>query len=227
LLYLFLYWFLTFSFIIMNFWNLLVSRFRFSVSLHSSKLPSLESTSLAFVLRARLLVFPSTISISFSLVISNSCSLSLPKSVAVVSVVKSLVSNIIVTLGCQLLLRHFKILMFSSSLSNYLPSPIKWLTMRVNLFCTSSMVSPCCILNNSSSWINACFLALFTSMVPSCVTSSMSHISLAKLHCEKLINGSKQRLLYFSQHSHIALSYFQHQSTHHKISQHAHHSQQS
>jgi len=120
---------LQFAFISMNFWSLLVNRLRFPVSLHSSELSSLDSTSVAFVLSARLLFFFSIVSISFSLVISNSCSLDLPKSDTVLSVVKSLVSNITFTLGCQLLSRHFRILMFSSSLSNCFPYPIKWLTM--------------------------------------------------------------------------------------------------
>ena len=122
LLYLLLCWFFTLPFILMNLWNLFVNKLRFSVSLHSSKLSLLDPTSAAFVLSVRLLDFFSTVSISFSLVISNSCSLSLPKSVVVVSVVKSLVSDIAVTLGCQLLSRHFRILIFNSSLSNCFPN---------------------------------------------------------------------------------------------------------
>ena len=110
-------------------WNLFVNRFRFSVSLQSPKLSSLLSTCATFDLSVRLLFFLSTVSISFSLILSNSCSLNFPKSVVVVSVVKSLVFKIAVTLGCQPLSRHFRILMFSSSLSNCLPSPIRWLAM--------------------------------------------------------------------------------------------------
>jgi len=36
-----------------------------------------------------------------------------------------------------------------------------------------------------------CLRALFTLVVPSCVTSSMSHISLAELHYETLKNSSR------------------------------------
>ena len=50
---------------------------------------------------------------------------------------------------------------------------------------------PFCILKSSYSWIRACFLTLFTSFVPSCMTSKMSHISLAELHCETLKNSSQ------------------------------------
>ena len=42
----------------------------------------------------------------------------------------------------------------------------------------------------------------------------------------KIHQGSRQKLLHFLQHNHIALSYSQHQTTHHKISQQAQHSQQ-
>jgi len=128
---------------------------------------------------------------SISLFISNSCSLIFSKSVAVVNVVKSLVFETVVTLGYQLLSRHFRILMFSSSLSKCLPSLIRWLTMWVNRFCTSIIVSPFYIQNNSYSWIKACFLALFTSVVPSWVTSSISHISYVELHCDTLKNSSR------------------------------------
>jgi len=84
LLYLLLCWFFTLPFILMNFWNHLVNKLRFSVSLHSSELSSMDSTSAAFVLSARLLDFFFTVSISSSLAISNSCPLRLPMSVAVV-----------------------------------------------------------------------------------------------------------------------------------------------
>ena len=154
---------------------------RFSISLHSSELSSLDSISVAFVLSGRLLDFFSIDSISFNLVISSSCSLNLPNNVVVVRVVKSLISDIAVTLGWQLLSKHLRILMFNSSLSNYFPSLIKWLTIWLNRLWTSTINSPCCILNISYSWMSACFLALFTSFVPSCVTSNMSHISFAEL----------------------------------------------
>jgi len=57
--------------------------------------------------------------------------------------------------------------MFNSSLTNSLPKPMRWLTMWVNLFCTSAIDSPCFLLNSSYSWIKPCFLAILTSMVPS------------------------------------------------------------
>jgi len=175
----------------MNLWNFLVNRLRFLVSLQSPELSSIDSGTAVLVLSAKLLVFFSTVSISFSLIISSSCSLSFPNNVAVASVVKSLVSKIFVTLGYQLLSKHFRILILNCSLSNYFPSPIRWLTMCVNLFWTSAIVSPSCILNNSYSWINSCFRALFTSVVPSCVTSRMSHISLGEIHCDTLKNSSR------------------------------------
>jgi len=81
--------------------------------------------------------------------------------------------------------------MFSSSLSKFFPRLIKWFTMWENRFCTSEIVSPFCILNNSYSWMRACFLALFTSLVPSCVTSRMSYISFAEMHCDTLKNSSQ------------------------------------
>jgi len=93
----------------------------------------------------------------------------------------SLDSEIVVTFGCQVLSRHSNTLIFSSALSNSLPKPMRRLTIWVNLFYTSAMDSPCCILNSSYSCIKASILALFTSLVPSCVTSSTSHISLALL----------------------------------------------
>jgi len=144
-------WFFNLFFIFMNFWNFFVNRLRFSDSLQSSELSSVDSWTTVLVLSSRLLVFFSTVSISFNLIISSSCSLNLPNSAAVVSVVKSLVSEIVVTLGYQLLSKHFRILILNSSLSNCLPSPIRWLTMCVNLFWISTMVSPCYILNSSYS----------------------------------------------------------------------------
>ena len=92
------------------------------------------------------------------------------------------------TFGCQDL---FKIFMFSSSLSKFFPRLIKWFTLWENRFSTLEIVSPFCILNNSYSWMRACFLALFTSLVPSCVTSTMSHISFAEVHCDTLNNSSQ------------------------------------
>jgi len=97
---------------------------------------------------------------------------------------KSLGFEMVVTLGCCLLSRHFKTLMFNSSLLNSFPKPMRWLTMCVNIFWASIMDSPYYILNNLYSCINVCFLALFTSLVPSYVTSSTSHKSFALLHWE-------------------------------------------
>ena len=103
---------------------------------------------------------------------------------------KSFDSEMVVTLGWKPLLRHFSTLMFSSSLWNSSPKPIIWLKMWVNLFCTSTMDSPCCLFNNSYCCIEACFLALFTSFIPSFVTLSTSHISFALLQLETLKNSS-------------------------------------
>ena len=94
------------------------------------------------------------------------------------------------TLGCQDLSRHLRILMSSSSFSNIFPRITRWLTIWVKLFYTSAIVSPFCILNISYSWIKACFLALFTSFVPSWVTSRVSHISFADSHWDTLKNSS-------------------------------------
>ena len=101
--------------------------------------------------------------------------ISLPNNAIVVLVNKSLDSKMVVTLGSQLLWRHFSTLMFSSPLSNPFPKPTRWLTMYMNLFCTSTIESPCWILNSSYCLIKACFLSLFTSFVPSWVTSRISH----------------------------------------------------
>ena len=95
------------------------------------------------------------------------------------------------TLGCHDLSRHLRILMFSSSLSKVFPRLIRWLMMWVNLFCTSAIDSPLSILNISYSWIRVCFLALFTSLVPSWVTYKVSHNSLADEHWEILKHSSE------------------------------------
>ena len=87
----------------MNLLNLLTGKFRFSVSLFSSELFSLVSVSTTFDFSARLLDLFSVDASSFSLVISSSCSLNFSNSVAVVRTVKSFVSEIAVTFGCQLL----------------------------------------------------------------------------------------------------------------------------
>ena len=126
-----------------------------------------------------------------SLFISNSCSLSFLNNEVVVKDVKSLDSEMVVTFGCHVLSRHLRILMFRSYLSNIFPRLIRWLTIWVNRFCTSTIDYPFCILNISYSWMRVCFLALFTSFVPSWVTSIVSHISFADAHCGTLKNSSE------------------------------------
>ena len=103
-----------------------------------------------------------------------------------VNVVKSFDSEMGVTFGCQDLSKHLRILMFNSSLSKILPRSMRWCTMWVNLFCTSEMVSPFNILNISYFSIKACFLALFTFVMPSWVTSRI-HL----LHWESMKNSSE------------------------------------
>ena len=100
-------------------------------------------------------------------------------------------SEMAMTFGYHDLSRHFKILMFSFSLSKFFARLIKWFTMWENRFCTSHIVSPFCILNSSYSWMRACFLALLTSFVPSCVTSRMPHISFTEVHCDTLESSSQ------------------------------------
>jgi len=117
----------------------------------------------------------------------------------------------VVTFGCQLLSRHFSTLMFISFLSNSLFGPMRWLTMWVNLFWTSVMYSPFCILKSSYSWIKACFLAFFTSFIPSCLTSSAFHISFALLHWETLKNTfilKDEVIIFFVLQSYWALPFF-------------------
>ena len=50
---------------------------------------------------------------------------------------------------------------------------------------------PLSILNISYSWIRACFLALFTLVVPTWVTSRMSIIYFPEVHCKNLKNSSE------------------------------------
>jgi len=141
----------------------------FSLSLDSATSSSSSSLFLMLVFKVIIFTFFYLDSWSFRLCISISCSLCLPNNVVVVIVYRSLDYEMVVTLGCQLLSRNFNTLMFSSSLSNSFPKPIRWLTIFVNLFCTSATDSLCCILNNSYSWIKACFLALFTLFLPTCL----------------------------------------------------------
>ena len=132
----------------------------------------------------------STVSCSFNLLSSSSCSINFPKSAAIDILDKSQDSEIAITLDCQLLSRQFSTFMLNSSLSKTLPRPVRWFTICVNRFCTSAMLSSGCILNNSYSWMSECFLERFTSSVPSWVTSSTFHISLAELHWDTLKNSS-------------------------------------
>jgi len=84
----------------------------------------------------------------------------------------------------------------------------------VNLFCTSAIDSPLSILNISYSCIRVCFLALFTSFVPSWVTYRVFHISLADTHCEILENSSEFKaevMIFLAIQSNLAF-YFQHLS---------------
>ena len=138
-----------------------------------------------------------------------------------IKVVKSLDSEITVTLDSQDLSKHLMILMFSFSLSKILPRLMSWFTMWVNLFCTSKMVSLLSILNISYSCIRACILALCTSMVLSWVTSRMSHISFVVADCKTLKNSSEFRaeVMMFLSIQHIGLFYFHSQSIGTKVSQ--------
>ena len=112
---------LLFALFLKNLLNFRVSSVNVSVSLqlleHSSPLSSFWTADLSIML----FYFLSPCSCSLSLIISSSYSLRLPNSVAVVKVVKSFVSEMVVTFGCQLLSRHFGILIFNSSLLNILP----------------------------------------------------------------------------------------------------------
>ena len=55
--------------------------------------------------------------------------------------------------------------------------------------------------------MRVCFLALFTSFVPSCVTSRMSHISFADAHCDTLKNSlelNEYVIIFFAIQSNLA-----------------------
>ena len=109
--------------------NVLVGRFKLSLSLDLTTSSSGSSFFLVLVFKVMFLTFFSLDSSSFSLCISISCSLSLPNNAAVVNVDRSLVFEIVVTFCCQDLSRHFNTFIFNSSLSNSLPKPMRWLTM--------------------------------------------------------------------------------------------------
>jgi len=140
-------------FLLRYFSNLLIRRFMFLLSLDSAISSLSSSLFYVLVFKAIFFTFFSLDSCSFSLSISISSSLSLPNNSAVVVGDRFLDYKMVVSLGCQLLSRHFTTLLFSSSLSNSFPKPIRWLTMCVNIFCTAAIDSPCCILNNTYSWI--------------------------------------------------------------------------
>lgn len=87
------------------------------------------------------------------------------------------------------MLRDLSILKFISYSSKILPRPSRWFTICENLFCTSSIVSPCFIFKVSYSWMREFFWALLTSSVPSCVTWIKSHISFVIVHADTLKNS--------------------------------------
>ena len=142
----YLLWLPLLPFLLRYFPNLLTSRFKFSLSLDLAASSSVSSLFLELAFKAMIFNLFSLDSNSISLCISISCSLSLPNSAVVVMMDKSIDLDMAVTFGCQFLSRNFSTLMFSSSLSNSLPKPMRWLTMWVNLFWTSAMDSPFCIL---------------------------------------------------------------------------------
>jgi len=98
-----------------------------------------------------------------------------------------------VTLGCHSLLKHLKTLLIKSSLGKVFPKKARWLTMCVNLFCMLWMFSFVFILKSSYSWVSVLILDLFTLVVPSCVSWSVSHISLALVQFEILKYSSIPR----------------------------------
>ena len=109
---------------------------------------------------------------------SISCSYNFPNKVAKDIEERSLLSEIAVTLGCHSLLKHLKTLLIKSSLGKIFPKEARCLTICVNLFCMLWMFSLGFILNNSYSCVMVLTLDLFTSVVYSCVSWRVSHISL-------------------------------------------------
>ena len=100
--------------------------------------------------------------------------------------VRSLDFAIAVMFGCHSLLKHLSTLLMRSSLGNIFPNDARWLTICVNLFCISYMVSFWFILKSSYSCVRVFILDLFTSVVPSWVTCNVSHISFVFLQFETL-----------------------------------------
>ena len=121
--YLLFCWFLFLLFFLRNLLNLFVRRLIVSLSSTSSFSSLISSSSVAF--SARPLDFLSVVSYSLSLLSSSSCSISFPNSAVDPSFDRSRLSDMAVTFGCQLLLRHFNIFMLSSSLSNSFPNPVR------------------------------------------------------------------------------------------------------
>ena len=119
--------------------------------------------------------------------------IAISKRASIVIVARFLDSMIVVIFGSQVLVRQFKILIFSSPSSNVFPRPRRWFTMWVNLIWSYEMVSPFFIRNASYSDTRVCFLALLTSIVPSWVTSSIFQISFALLHLVVQKNSSKDK----------------------------------
>jgi len=62
--------------------------------------------------------------------------LNLPKRAAMDNVTRFWDSVIVVTFGCHVLFKALRIFIFNSSLSKFLPNPVRWLTLCVNRFCT-------------------------------------------------------------------------------------------
>ena len=181
----------------------------FDIRLNVSSPLSLDSWHLLclVVFKAMPLACLSSFSWRNNMFISNSCSLSFPNNEVVVIEVRSLDSYMAVTFGYHVLSRHLRIFIFSSSFSKFFPRLIRWFTIWENIFCTLDIVSPFCILNISYSWMRACFLAIFTSFVPSCVTSRMSHISFADAHYDTLKNSSQLNvdvIIFFKTQSNLA-----------------------
>ena len=96
----------------------------------------------------------------------------LPNRASIVIAARFSDSLIAVISGSEVLVRQFKILMFSSSSSNIFPRPRRWFTIWVNLVWSSKMVSPFFIQNERTfddgipctriNWLNKDFHSLFS-----------------------------------------------------------------
>jgi len=116
----------------------------------------------------------------FSLCSFISCSFNFPNNVDI-HLCEVLWFWIVVTFGCHFLSNDLRIFMFNSLFMKLFPSASRWLTVCVNRV-WNHLLSFCFIWSNSYSWRSVFFRALFTSSVPSCVTSTVSHISFVDLH---------------------------------------------